>query len=443
MDVIYERTAGLDVHKRTVVASRSQPGVGKQRVRERRTFGTMTADLLQLVDWLHDWEITHVALESTGDYWKPVYNLLEGEFTVLLVNPQHIKQVEGRKTDLKDADWLDELLGYGLLRASFIPPVAQRDLRDLTRYRTTLVQERARVVNRVQKLLEGANIKLASVASNVLGVSGRAMLEALVAGQADAAAMAELARGRLREKLPALERALSGVVCEHQRFLLAQQLAHSDFLDEQIAALSAEIARRVEMIGAEQPPPTGTGGSEGAGAPVDAAAVPLTAAAAVALLDTIPGVDQRLAEMIVAELGTDMRRFPSAAHAAAWAGLAPGNYESAGKRYSGRIRQGNTALRSGLVQAAWSSSHMKETYLAAQYRRLIGRRGKKRAIVAVAHSLLVIIYHMLRRHEPYRELGGNHFDERKKQSVVDRLIKRVERLGYQVRIEPKPQMVPA
>jgi transposase len=441
MDVIYERTAGLDVHKRTVVASRSKPGEGKERIRERRTFGTMTADLLQLVDWLHEWDITHVAMESTGEYWKPVYNLLEGEFEVLLVNPQHFKQVSGRKTDMKDADWLDELLVHGLLRPSFIPPVAQRDLRDLTRYRTSMVRERAREVNRVQKLLEGANIKLASVASNVLGVSGRAMLEALVAGQADPAAIAALARGRLREKLPELERALTGVVRAHQRFLLAQQLAHIDFLDEQIAAVSEEIAHRVEAMDQAQPPRAGTDSPSSDRAPADPQDTPLTAVEAVALLDTIPGVDQRLAEMIVAELGTDMRRFPSAGHAAAWAGLAPGNYESAGKRYSGRIRQGNAALRSGLVQAAWSSLHMKDTYLAAQYRRLVGRRGKKRAIVAVAHSILVIAYHMLRRHEPYHEQGGNYFDERKKQSVVDRLIKRVERLGFDVRLEPK--MVPA
>ena len=315
--------------------------------------------------------------------------------------------------------------------------MAQRDLRDLTRYRTSLVRERARQVNRVQKLLEGANIKLASVASNVLGVSGRAMLEALVAGQTDAAAIATLARGRLREKLPELERALTGVVRAHQRFLLAQQLAHIDFLDEEVAAVSEEIARRVEAMGQEQPPTAGTGSPGDDRAPADSQDTPLAPAEAVALLDTIPGVDQRLAEMIVAELGTDMGRFPSAAHAAAWAGLAPGNYESAGKRYAGRIRQGNAALRSGLVQAAWSSLHMKDTYLAAQYRRLVGRRGKKRAIVAVAHSILVIVYYMLRRHEPYHEQGGNYFDERKKQSVVDRLLKRVERLGYNVTLEPK------
>ncbi len=441
MEVIYERCAGLDVHKRTVVGARSKPGEGKERVRERQTFGTMTADVLQMIDWLHEWEVTHVAIESTGEYWKPIYNLLEGEFTVLLVNPQHVKHVSGRKTDMKDAEWLNELLEHGLLAPSFIPPVAQRDLRDLTRYRTTLVRERAREVNRVQKLLEGANIKLASVASNVMGVSGRAMLEALVAGQADAATVAGLARGRLREKLPELERALTGVVREHQRFLLAQQLAHIDFLDEQIVALSAEIVRQVEAMGEAHPPAAGTGGADEVTEPGSGEDRPLAPAAAVALLDTIPGVDRRLAELIVAELGTDMRRFPSAAHAAAWAGLAPGNYESAGKRYSGRIRQGNAALRSGLVQAAWSSSHMKDTYLAAQYRRLIGRRGKKRAIVAVAHSILVIVYYMLRRHEPYHEQGGNYFDERKKQSVVDRLIKRVERLGYDVRLEPK--IVPA
>jgi transposase len=364
---------------------------------------------------------------------------LEGEFTVLLVNPQHVKHVPGRKTDLKDAEWLNDVLEVGLLRASYIPAAPQRDLRDLTRYRTTLVQERARVVNRVQKLLESANIKLASVASNVLGVLGRAMLEALVGGRAEPADMAELARGRLRDKMAELERALTGVVRAHQRFFLAQQLAHIDFLDEQIGAISAEIIRQIDAMAADPSAPPGAGASSvGTGnghSPDDAA--PLEPAAAVILLDTIPGVDQRLAEVIVAELGTDMRRFPTAAHAAAWAGLAPGNYESAGKRYSGRIRQGNAALRSGLVQGAWSATYTKDTYLAAQYHRLAGRRGQKRTLIAVAHSILVIAYHMLRRHEPYHEKGGNYFDERKKESVINRLLKRIERLGYTTHIEPK------
>lgn len=440
MEVVYERCAGLDVHKKVVVAALTQPGDGGARVRSVAHFGTTTLDVLQLVDWLHAGGVTHVAMESTGEYWKPLYNLLEGEFTVLLVNPQHVKNVPGRKTDLKDAEWLNELLAHGLLRGSFIPPVAQRDLRDLTRHRTTLVEERARVVNRVQKLLEGTNIKLASVASDVLGVSGRAMLNALVAGQADPAVLANLARGRLRDKLAELERALIGVVRPHHRFLLAQQLAHIDFLDEQIAAVSQEITQQVAAMSSETPNMPGdvAAASVPTAPGTNQALPPLAPTVAIPLLDMIPGIDQRVAEVMMAELGPDMRRFPTADHAAAWAGLAPGNYESAGKRHSGRIRQGNQALRGALVQAAWAAAHTKNTYLAAQYQRLASRRGRKRALVAVAHSILVIAYHMLRDHTPYMELGGNYFDERHKDTVLNRLRKRIEKLGYIAHLEPLP-----
>jgi len=442
MEVMYARCAGLDVHKRTVVAARTRPAAAGEWEREVRTFGTMTVELLQLVDWLQAWDCSHVAMERTGEYWKPVYNLLEASFTVLLVNPQHIKHVPGRKTDVQDAEWLNELLAHGLLRPSFIPPVAQRDLRDLTRYRTTLVEERARVVNRVQKLLEGANIKLAAVASDVLGVSGRQMLEGLVAGQADPAVLANLARGRLREKLPELQQALTGLVRPHQRFLLATQLAHIDFLDEQVAAVSQEIIARIDHMSLPAEPPARLPPADiGPTPPPAEGAPPLSAAQAVALLDTIPGVDVRLAQVIVAELGTDMTRFPTDRHAAAWAGLAPGNYESAGKRYSGRVRDGNQSLRTALVQGAWAAAHTKDTYLAAQYHRLIGRRGKRRALVAVAHSIIVIAFHMLRDHVPYRELGGNYFDERKKEAVTDRLIKRITKLGYSVSLTPLPATV--
>jgi transposase len=437
MEILYARCAGLDVHKKTVVAARSRPAASGDREREVRTFGTMTSELLQLVDWLQAWECTHVAMESTGEYWKPVYNLLEGNFTVLLVNPQHTKHVPGRKTDVKDAEWLNELLAHGLLRPSFIPPAPQRDLRDLTRYRTTLVEERARVVNRVQKVLEGANIKLASVATDVLGVSGRDMLQALVVGQRDPQKLANLARGRLREKIPQLVEALTGVVRPHQRFLLATQLAHIDFLEEQVAAVSREIVAQIEAMSAPPEPPLDRSLSDGnaSTAPADSAP-PLSAATAVDLLDTIPGVDTRLAQLVVAELGTDMSRFPTDRHAAAWAGLAPGNYESAGKRYAGRLRDGNQNLRSGLVQGAWAAAHTKDTYLAAQYHHLIGRRGKRRALVAVAHSILVIAYHMLKKHQPYHELGGNYFDDRRKEAVTNRLITRLTKLGYCVSLEP-------
>jgi transposase len=382
---------------------------------------------LELVDWLLEWECSHVAMESTGDYWKPIYNLLEGSFEVLLVNAKHVKHVPGRKTDVCDAQWLAELLQHGLLKASFIPPAPQRDLRDLTRYRTKQIQERTREMNRVQKLLECANIKLSSVATNIFGVSGRAMLEAIIEGHADPETMAQLAKGRLRNKLPELEKALTGLVRDHHRFLLARQLAHIDFLDEHIAEVSAEIERRIhEMSQSQEPSSCDT--------ELDKPPSP-TFDQAVELLDTIPGVDKRTAELIVAELGTDMSRFPTSKHAASWAGLSPGNNESAGKRYSGRTRKGNSPLRSGLIQAAWAVSHTKNNYLSAQYRRLAGRRGKKRAIVAIAHSILVMSYHILRSQQPYKELGANYFDERKKESILHGLVKRISKLGYEVSLE--------
>jgi transposase len=449
MEEVYARCAGLDVHKKSVVACRARPGSGRGREREARSFGTTTAELLGLVDWLHAWDCTHVAMESTGSYWKPVYNLLEGEFEVLLVNAQHVKRVPGRKTDVGDAEWLSELLEHGLLQGSFIPPAPQRDLRDLTRYRTALVEERAREVNRVQKLLESANIKLSSVATDILGTSGRAMLAALVAGDMAPAAMAELARGRLRAKVPALEQALTGLVRSHHRFMLAQYLTHIDFLDGQIAAVGEQIAEQLEaMPQLTDDQDQSEGGSSTTGDQPDTdtgeygagsqPGTPLAGTVAVALLTTIPGVDRRVAEVIVAELGTDMQRFPTANHAAAWAGLAPGNNESGGKHYSGRLRQGNHALRRALVQAGWAASRTKDTYLSAQYHRLAARRGKKRAVVAVAHSILVIAYHMLRRHEPYRDLGANYFDERKKESIVNRLLRRIQKFGYAVSIQPLP-----
>jgi transposase len=431
---MHKRCAGLDVHKKTVTACRRD---GKHQ--EVKTFGTTTPDLLELVDWLLEWECTHVAMESTGDYWKPIYNLLEGSFQVLLVNAKHVKHVPGRKTDVGDAQWLAELMQYGLLKASFIPPAPQRDLRDLTRYRTKQVQDRAREVKRVQKVLETANIKLSSVATDVLGVSGRAMLEAIVAGQSDPETMAQLAKGRMRSKLPELEKALTGVVRDHHRFLLAQQLVHIDFLDEHISRLSAEIEHRIHEMSQTQdhsPLPRGQASRNVDSETEYETPEPPSFEKAVELLDTIPGIDKLTAELIVAELGVDMNRFPTAKHAAAWAGLAPGNNESGGKRRSGRTKKGNRALRSGLLQAAWAASRTKNTYLSAQYSRLAGRRGKKRAIVAVAHSILVMSYHILKRQQPYKELGGNYFDERKKESILHGLVKRISKLGYEVSLEP-------
>jgi transposase len=438
MDVIYTHCAGLDVHKKTVVACSMTPGSKGEKVVEHRTFGTMTADILALSDWLTSKQITQVALESTGEFWKPIYNLLEGHFEILVVNAKHVKNVPGRKTDVKDAEWLADLLRHGLLRGSFIPPQAQRDLRDLTRQRTNLVQDRATVVNRLHKVLEWANIKLTSVATNVTGASARAMLEAILEGQLEPQVLAELAQGRMRNKLPELERALAGRVREHHRFLIANHLAQIDFLDEQVAVFDAEISKQVEQGGS---PPT----DQLQGQPPERRAKQTSAAnddplldwaSAVALLDTIPGIGQRLAEQLLAEIGPDMSRFPTEAHIASWAKLSPGNNESAGKRSSGRTGHGNRWLRSSLVQAAHSAIKVKASYLHSFYHRLAGRRGAKRAIVAVAHRILTAVYYMLIRREPFRELGATYLDERNKAKVVKGATRRLEQLGYRVTLEP-------
>ncbi len=407
MDVAYERCCGLDLHKRTVVACLIVPGPRGKPQKEVRTFGTMTTDLLALADWLQAAQCTHVAMESTGVFWKPVYNLLEDQFTLLLVNAQHIKQVPGRKTDAKDCEWIADLLRHGLLRPSFVPDRPQRELRELTRYRTTLIQARGAEVNRLQKTLEGANIKLAAVASSVVGKSAREMLDALVGGATDPAALAQLARGRLREKLPQLEQALRGHFAAHQQFLVAQHLAHIDYLDEAIERLSLEIGERLrpfdELLGR---------------------------------LETIPGVGRRAAEIVVAEMGTDLSRFPSVGHLAAWAGVAPGNNESAGKRRSGKTRKGNPHLRTLLVETGQAAGRTKDTYLAAQYRRLAARRGQRRAAMAVGHTILGIIYHLLKRGTTYQELGSGYFDERDRHAVERRLVRRLEALGNKVTLEP-------
>ncbi len=407
MEVLYERCCGLDIHKKTVVACVAfGDGPGSVRKQVRR-FGTMTDDLLALADWLAEQGVTHVAMESTGVYWKPVWNLLEGQFTLLLVNAQHIKQVPGRKTDVRDCEWLADLLRHGLLKPSFVPDRPQRELRELTRYRTSLLRERAAEVNRLQKTLEGANIKLGSVASDVMGKSGRAMLAALVAGETDVTRLADLAQRQLREKRPALERALTGLLGPHQRFLLAQQLAHIAFLETSIAQVSTEIAERLRPC-----------------------------QEALTRVDAIPGVGQRTAETLLAEIGTDMTRFPSARHLASWAGLCPGNNESAGKRLSGRTRKGSPWVRAALVEAAQAAGHTKGTYLGALYQRLAARRGKKRATVAVAHAILVIAYHLLHRREDYRDLGAMYFDERDRRHLQHRLVRRLEQLGLTVTVEP-------
>jgi transposase len=399
MEVIHRSCAGLDVHKKVVVAAILVEG----RPKEICSFGTMTVDLLELSDWLMSCGVTHVAMESTGEYWKPIFNILENNFEVMLVNAQHISKVPGRKTDVSDAEWIADLLRHGLLTASFIPPVGQRELRELTRFRSTFVKERATLVNRVQKVLESANIKLSSVASDVVGVSGRAMLEAIITGTATPEQMAELSKGKLRNKREELSRALEGRVKPHHRFVLTELLSQIDGLEETIARFNQEIEEYCRPF--EE---------------------------AVVLLDTIPGVARQTAENIVAEIGTDMSRFPTANHLASWAGVAPGNNESAGKKRSGRVRKGNKPLGVVLNQAAHAAAHTKDTYLSAQYHRLVGRRGKKRALVAVAHSILIISYFMIQRHVPYYELGSDYFDKHRPETTAKRLVTRLEHLGYQV-----------
>ena len=410
MELLHERVAGLDVHRDTVVATVRVPGERGRRQVHTQTFTTMTPDLLALRDWLAAHGVTQVAMEATGVYWKPVYYLLEDDFAVLLVNAAHVEQVPGRKTDVADSAWLAQLLEHGLLRGSFVPPRAIRDLRDLTRYRKVLTQERTREVQRLHKVLQDAGLKLASVATDILGVSGRAMLEALLAGTTDAAVLAELARGRLRQKLPALREALHGRFRAHHAFLVGEMLARLDGLDESLARLTAEVEARLRPF-----------------------------APAVELLTTIPGVKARTAEVILAEIGVDMARFPSAQHLASWAGLCPGNHESAGKRQGGQTRKGDRWLRTALVEAALAAIKQREGYLAAHYRRVRARRGHKKAVVAVAHTLLVIIYHVLAAQRPYQDLGGDYFERQNKEALQRRYARQLERLGLTVTVVPQDE----
>jgi transposase len=463
MEVIYPRCAGLDVHKKTVVACCIHTQNNGHKEQETRTFGTTTRELLALLGWLQQWGCTHVALESTGVYWQPVYYLLEGHLELLLVNAQHTKAVRGRKTDVRDAEWLADLLRHGLLKASFVPPPGQRDLRELTRGRSQLVEERAAVVNRLQKVLEGANLKLGDVVTDVMGLSARRILAALVAGETDPEQLAELARGKLRAKRAALAAALDGRVREHHRFLLTQHLTHLEFLEAQIACFDQQVEQQLALLSGEAGPgATGggaTGGSAagtegGPGAPPvtpvpeepPAPAVrrhpalppeePLSFQRALMLLATIPGVGRRSAEVILAEIGPDMRRFLSAGSLAKWVGVAPSNRQSGGKQGSGRITGGNPVARQALIQVAHGASVTKDSYPRALYHRLAPRRGRKRALVAVARSVLVVIYHVLLWQEPYRELGGNYFDERQRESVTNRLVQRLTKLGYEVQLQP-------
>jgi len=409
MEVLHKVCAGLDVHKKSITAC-VRTVDGGRAVREVRSFGTMTRDILALGDWLAEHGVTHGAMESTGVYWKPIWNLLESRLELMLVNAQHIKAVPGRKTDVRDCEWIAQLLQHGLLRPSFVPAAEQRDLRDLARSRAVLVQERGRVANRIQKVLEDANIKLAAVASDVLGKSGREMLRGLIAGVNDPKVLADEARGRMRAKTQALEAALEGRVREHHRFMLKQELHHVEFLEAQIEALEGRIE---SLMG-----------------PFEADAE---------LLKTIPGVSETVSYGMLAEIGTDMERFKTPAHLASWAGICPGNFESAGKRKSSRMTGGNPWLRRLLVQAAWAASHTKDTYLRALYNRLAARRGKKRAIMAVAHSILVSAWSMLKKRVPYAELGADHFDHLNKDTLKHRLVHRLKRLGFTVTLETQSQ----
>ena len=408
MQVVHEVCCGLDVHKKGVTACVLW---ASGRRRQTRAFGTFTRELLELGDWLRACGVTHVAMESTGVYWKPVWNLLEGQFEVLLVNAQHIKAVPGRKTDQKDSEWIADLLQHGLLRASFVPPTPTRELRDLTRYRASLAQEINRIANRIQKVLEDANIKLASVATDTLGASGRAMLEAISKGEQDRQRLAEMSQGKLRNKIPELQQALEGRVTAHHRFLLRELLDHLYFVESKMRRIEQEIAERLGPYQSE-----------------------------VARLCTIPGVDRVTAWGLVAEIGLNMAQFPDAQHLASWAGLCPGSHESAGKRKSGKIRKGSLWLRRCLCQGSWAVSMQKNNYLSALYRRLAARRGSKRATIAVAHNLLVIAYYILRDKVCYRDLGPDYFDRLNPEGLRRRLTKRLEGLGFKVTLEPLAQV---
>ena len=410
MDTLFAKVAGLDVHLKGIqCAVRCRQETGKL-LAQVRSFGTMTRDLRALADYLQTLGVTHVAMEATGVLWKPVWNVLEGRFTLLLVNPRHLKKVPGRKTDVTDAEWIAQLLQCGLLRGSFVPSRPLRNLRDLTRHRAQLAGEHTRVANRIHKLLEDTNIKLGAVASDILGKSGRKMLQALLNGEEDPEQLAELALGRLRKKLPQLKLALEGHCTEHHRYLLGRLMSHLGYLENQTETFSTRIAQRLNE---------------------------LLPTAARERLDGIPGMNRTTIENVIAEIGVDMTIFPDEHHLASWCGLCPGNEESAGRRLRSRTRKGNRWLRRALAEAAWAASHVKDSYLPAQFRRLAARRGKKRALVAVGHSLLVVIYHVLKHNVEYRDLGPDYFDKLEPERLRRYLVMRLQRLGYDVTLSPK------
>ena len=394
------------MHQGTLVVTVRRPGSSGGREVVTHTFATMTSDLLAIRDWLQATGVTHVAMESTGVYWRPLYYVLEDHFTLLLVNMQHLKQVPGRKTDVRDSEWLAQLLECGLLRSSLVPPAPIRDLRDLTRYRKRQIEDRAQEVNRLYRLLEDAGIKLASVLTDVMGVSGRAMVEALLQGQSDPAALADLARGRLRRKLPALHEALQGRFRAHHAFLATQILAKIDFLEETIERLSAAIDEHLRPFEAD-----------------------------LARLMTIPGLARRNATTLLVETGGDMRHFPTAAHLCSWAAICPGQNESAGKRRTGKLRDGNRYLRGALIEAGLAATRARDTALQARYYRVKRHRGHKKAVVAVGHQILEIAYYVLRDQVTYHELGADYFDRRDRDRTMRRNVKQLEALGFKVTLE--------
>lgn len=407
MESIIGCCAGLDVHKDGVEACVRQTGGEGNLHQEVRHWSTVTRDLVAMADWLTAAGVTHVAMESTGVYWKPIFNVLEDRFEILLANARHMKNVPGRKTDIKDCQWIAQLLQHGLLKGSFIPPRPQRELRDLTRHRAQLTDERARISNRIQKVLEDANLKLGSVASDVVGASGRLMLQAIIAGENDPEKLANLAQRKLRGKIPQLEQALYGRIHEHHRWMLR-------LLWDQLTSTEALLARLDEHIAECTRPQQ----------------------AVLERLDEIPGIDIRVAQVLLAEIGADMKPFPSDMHLASWAGLCPGSDESAGKKRSGKTTKGSRWLRQAMVQAAWAASHKKNSYFQAHAHNLIHRRGKKRGLIAVAHSLLVIVYHMLKEETHYRDLGPQFLDRSRSKHLIRFHVRKLEQLGLKVTLLP-------
>lgn len=410
MKIFHKCCCGMDVHEASITANLRRTGVkGKKDLDEVRTFGTMTRDLLALADWLKEAGCKIIGMESTGVFWKPIFNVLGSDFKVILANARHVKAIPGDKTDHKDARWITELLQHGLLKASFIPPQPIRELRDLTRHRRRLIQDKSRVVNRIHKVLQDANIKLTTVISDIMGKSGLDMIDRLINGEADVVQIAECARGRMKVKKEQLRYALEGKVTSHHRFMLTQQREEIRFFDKMIEKFDQRIDEHIKAQGEEF--------------------VEL-----ISLQATVPGVDKRAAEEVLAEIGADMSQFPDEEQLSSWAGICPGNNQTGGKRKNGRTTKGSKWLKATLGEIAWAASHTKRTYLSAHYKRIVRRRGKKRAIIAVGHTMLVIIYHIIKNKLPYNELGDEYFNKMDKEKLAQAMVKRLEKLGYNVEL---------